>query len=349
MLLLLIKALTIIAVGLILFPVLKRYFLKDPFVNIPGPPSTSISTGNFLDLFNADGWKFHHHIASTYGGVSKINALLGEKQLYVFDPSALYRIIVKNGHLWILTERFRNANLTFFGPSIVASLGDTHRRHRKLLNPAFSITSLREMVPMFHSISVKLRESVSSQVQYGSKELDMYTWFNRAALEIIGQTGLGYSFDNLNPDAPEHEFTKSAKELVPAAVPIAFALAYILPWASNIGSKRFRRWVVNITPWPALHRVRDIIDVMHRTSTRIYKEKKSAFMKGDLQQQLGEGKDIISILMKENMHAEEQDRMSEEEVISQDNHLCGHGYDVFGSRPHISFACLPPRTAAEAS
>ena len=33
----------------------------------------------------------------------------------------------------------------------------------------------------------------------------------------------------------------------------------------------------------------------------------------------------------------------------QDNHLCGHGYDVFGSRPHISFACLPPRTAAEAS
>ena len=41
------KALTIIAVGLILFPILKRYFLKDPFVNIPGPPSTSISTGDF--------------------------------------------------------------------------------------------------------------------------------------------------------------------------------------------------------------------------------------------------------------------------------------------------------------
>lgn len=60
-------------------------------------------------------------------------------------------------------------------------------------------------------------------------------------------------------------------------------------------------------------------------------------MKGDLQQQLGEGKDIISILskwflivvlpslisilVKENMHAEEQDRMSEEEVISQVSYM----------------------------
>jgi len=42
----------------------------------------------------------------------------------------------------------------------------------------------------------------------------MYTWFTRTALEVIGQTGLGYSFDTLSLDAPEHEFSKSAKELV---------------------------------------------------------------------------------------------------------------------------------------
>ena len=57
-------------------------------------PDSGLHKGNFLDLFNADGWKFHHHIASTCmtssfslwlpvdriqldGGVSKINALLG--------------------------------------------------------------------------------------------------------------------------------------------------------------------------------------------------------------------------------------------------------------------------------
>jgi len=76
---------------------------------------------------------------------------------------------------------------------------------------------------------------------------------------------------------------------------------------------------------------------MYRTSVRIYEEKKSAFMKGNLQQQLGGGKDIISILskrllivaltslifilVKENMHAEKQDCMSEEKVISYVNYI----------------------------
>jgi len=58
-------------------------------------------------------------------------------------------------------------------------------------------------------------DALLSQVQQsGSKEIDMHTWFTRTALEVIGQTGLGYSFDNLSLDAPEHEFSKSAKELV---------------------------------------------------------------------------------------------------------------------------------------
>ena len=91
------------------------------------------------------------------------------------------------------------------------------------------------------------------------------------------------------------------------------------------------------TLWPTLHHVRDIINVMHHTSIRIYEEKKSAFMKGNLQQQFGGGKDIISILskqllivtltslifilVKENMHAEKQDHMSEEEVISHVSYI----------------------------
>ena len=85
-------------------------------------------------------------------------------------------------------------------------------------------------VPMFHNVSqrwvlpqimttvhllVSSGDALLSQVQQsGSKEIDMHTWFTRTALEVIGQTGLGYSFDNLSLDAPEHEFSKSAKELV---------------------------------------------------------------------------------------------------------------------------------------
>ena len=36
----------------------------------------------------------------------------------------------------------------------------------------------------------------------------------RTALELIGQSGLGYSFDSLTEGGKTHIFSKSAKELV---------------------------------------------------------------------------------------------------------------------------------------
>ena len=36
----------------------------------------------------------------------------------------------------------------------------------------------------------------------------------RTALELIGQNGLGYSFDPLTEDGNNHIFSKSAQELV---------------------------------------------------------------------------------------------------------------------------------------
>ncbi len=34
-------------------------------------------------------------------------------------------------------------------------------------------------------------------------EVDMIAWMGRTALELIGQAGLGYSFDSLVADAPD--------------------------------------------------------------------------------------------------------------------------------------------------
>ena len=40
----------------------------------------------------------------------------------------------------------------------------------------------------------------------------------RTALELIGQSGLGYSFDSLTEDGKTHIFSKSVKELVYALI-----------------------------------------------------------------------------------------------------------------------------------
>ena len=74
----------------------------------------------------------------------------------------------------------------------------------------------------------------------------------------------------------------------------------VLPLVSEIGSPSFRRFIVNLLPWKDLHQMRDMVDYMYDIATGIYENKKHAFEKGDeaVTQQIGRGKDLISILSK---------------------------------------------------
>ena len=62
----------------------------------------------------------------------------------------------------------------------------------------------------------KTRDAVLQRVQVGPKEgveLDMLSWMGRTTLEVLGQAGLGYSFDPLTEDRPD-EFANAVKDLL---------------------------------------------------------------------------------------------------------------------------------------
>ena len=135
----------------------------------------------------------------------------------------------------------------------------------------------------------------------------------RTALELIGQSGLGYSFDPLTEDGDKHIFSKSVKELVyvpftslvsrtkyifrPVSFKIAFLRMYLTPLV-KLGTPKFRRFILNLIPWKTLHHLRDISDVIHNTAVEIISSKKRALNDGDeaAESQIGQGKDILSIL-----------------------------------------------------
>lgn len=64
-----------------------------------------------------------------------------------------------------------------------------------MLNPVFSMAHMRHLLPIFYPVVYKLREAIASRVADGSREIDMLQWMGRTALELIGQGGLGHSFD----------------------------------------------------------------------------------------------------------------------------------------------------------
>ncbi|KAJ7158842.1 cytochrome P450 [Mycena filopes] len=279
-------------------------------------------------IWSPYGWDFHHELGEKYGGVVKFSALLGEKQLYVFDPKALHQIMVKDQHIFEETDSMIRGTRVSFGEGILSSVGDQHRRQRKMLNPVFSVAHLRHMVPLFFGVGKRLQAVLESKVQKGPQEL----WMSRCALELVGQAGLGHSFDPLLDDTIP-PYILSIKSFGITMHRMTFAAQYILPWASQIGSAKFRRFIVDIVPWKDLHTGRDILDMMYDHAVQIYNAKKAALERGDeaVSQQISQGKDIISILMKDNDNASSTDRLSEIEILGQLNTLVFAATDTTSS------------------
>ena len=68
----------------------------------------------------------------------------------------------------------------------------------------------------------------------------------------------------------------------------------------NLGSASFRRRIVELSPDPNIHALKNIIDTMEMRSKEILESKRAALRAGDeaVKQQIGEGKDIMSVLCK---------------------------------------------------
>ena len=101
-----------------------------------------------------------------------------------------------------------------FGPGLLATLGEHHRQQRKLLNPVFSIAHMRQMIPIFYNITHKLQDAIAMRVKNGQSEIDMLDWMGRTALELIGQAGLGWSFDPLVEDTVGNNLGTAVKSIM---------------------------------------------------------------------------------------------------------------------------------------
>lgn len=110
-----------------------------------------------------------------------------------------------------------------------------------------------------------------------------------------------------------------------------------LPWVDSIGPAYLRKKIIQLIPYEPLQTMLQIIDTMDHTSVDIFQKKKTALMQGDkaVQEQVGKGKDIMSVLrmypfstldkdisdgrspVKANMEANKEDRLPEEELLGQ--------------------------------
>ncbi|KAK1224785.1 hypothetical protein PQX77_012303 [Marasmius sp. AFHP31] len=334
---------------------LKRRASRRAFDKIPGPRPSSWLKGNYFDVFGPNGWDFHSMMRTKYGPTSTFNS---EKYLYTFDSKAMHHILVKDQYTFEEQPVFIETNKLVFGKGLLSTLGDYHRKQRKMLNPVFSIAHMRNMLPIFHDITNKLKDTIAKKVSSQEQEVDMLSWMSRMALELVGQAGLGYSFDPLTDEECAHPYSSAMKELLPLIARTLWARVYFLLPFVGIFSPRLRRFFALHLPIGVLQRGRELSDYMWKVSTEIYRGKLRALEEGDeaVREQVGRGKDIISVLINENMKASDEDKLDENEVIGQNSVVqnklreelraarAGHDgkdvpYDELVSLPYLDAIC----------
>ncbi|KAI0247108.1 cytochrome P450 [Lactifluus subvellereus] len=223
--------------------VLRHRFRQQHLWKIPGPSTPLLSgvkfvhygqcglytdgtEGHFYRMFNPYAFPFHERLRQNYGRVLVSMDFWG----LIIDTNRASRTY----NLWYLTQgpvitsslkikpsskrlvpslsAFAFPDAQAFGPTLFATLGDHHRRQRKLLNPVFNVSHMRYMIPIFHAVARQLREKFDSVLSSGPQEINIVDWMGKVALELIGQAGFGYSFGTL--EGRNDQFCNAIKEYI---------------------------------------------------------------------------------------------------------------------------------------
>ncbi|KZT70367.1 cytochrome P450 [Daedalea quercina L-15889] len=327
---LLVQCALVYGLSLGIYRLVKWCTVKTSLDNIPGPPSVSFLQGNMGQLRGLGCIAFLRDLIDNYGGyVVKVHNIFNRPALYVFDPKALHTILIKDESIWEESPSFIAANLAFFGPGLLSTLGEQHRKQRKMLNPVFSTNHMKAMLPTFYDIVGRLHDALEMRVKNEARELDMAKWIGRTALELIGQGGLGYSFDKLVDDKID-PFAESLTLFSPIASKLAI-ISLILPYIrAVITVPPSLRFLASFAPISAVREWKYHTDFVAQKSREVFKLKKHALEQGDeaVAEQIGRGKDVISILMKANTAASEKDSLSDHELVSQMSTLVFAGTDT---------------------
>ncbi|VDB84948.1 unnamed protein product [Peniophora sp. CBMAI 1063] len=298
---------------------IRQHVRQRSLLKIPGPPSSSWLKGNYMRLHARDAISFQDNLDETYGKVYRISGYFGSQKLVISDTTALHSVIVKNLDAFDVAEHWLELRRLLFGPGLIGvpRAGGVHAKHRKLMNPSFSVGTLKRLMPIFHSVCRKMREVMVADIKRcGCEETDVLEYASRGALELIGQAGFGYTFDAF--EGGHHEFSDALKHVIPG-VSRVMKFRPLLPYLTSMFPPWLLRRVGELLPMTSVREMIRLSDVMTFYSTSIWEEKKRLHTLGEKASNasLGEGRDILSVLLRENNKAAEEDRLPDEVLLAQ--------------------------------
>ncbi|KAF8583570.1 cytochrome P450 [Ramaria rubella] len=243
----------------------------------------------------------------------RIKGALGLDVLLLIDPKAMQYILNTAGyHFHKPQQNTATARLTT-GEGLVWAQGAQHARQRKIINPAFSYTSLRVFLPLFRHTAQKAVskwKQVISQGNTGSTVLDVPSWLARTTLDAMGAAAFDYEFGAL--DEADNELSNSFRNLFADSFykRSDFTIIFEALWGylplGLVGVMQ------KLMPTKQLKRLRRYMKVARSVARNILDTQTQSHAAGK-----EGGKDVMSILIKANLSEDPKTKLSDDEIMAQ--------------------------------
>ncbi|KAJ3778039.1 cytochrome P450 [Lentinula raphanica] len=303
-----------------------RYYRRS-LKFLKGPPRPSLLFGNELELtVQEELGILETKWFNKYGLAFRASSCFGEDMLIVADPQALRYITMTSAYRFPKSTDSAQITTLQFGRGVLSVEGEVHVRHRKVLNPAFSATQLRQFLSLFQRTAAKLADRLQQEeLGKDGKVINVTHWLPLATLDIIGESAFDYNFGAI--DRQTNELSQIFKNM--------FAGARLYPQKRSLLYRVFRRSVD--TPLANLllkfpgRQERQMME-FSVASKRIAKSVFDAASKeAKLEGNTKYSKDVLSVLVRSNMAEDPKKALSEDEVLSQIATLILAGHETTAS------------------
>ncbi|KAG9098909.1 cytochrome P450-dit2 [Ceratobasidium sp. UAMH 11750] len=184
-------------------------------------------------------------------------------------------------------------------------------------------------MPIFMDIAEQTCTAIKkdlSDVRNSSKEVDVFPWMTAAALELIGEAGLGYSFSSFAGERNEYNVAiKSVTRFFSGAGPFI----KMLPAFYNFGTAGFRRWALQYIPIRTIQQVRHAVGIQNNQAEEVLRARQALIASGrDLSSEAGRGRDIMTLLMKANEAEGSESYIDRQEMVGHMNVFVFAGHET---------------------
>ncbi|WVQ84965.1 hypothetical protein IAT38_007129 [Cryptococcus sp. DSM 104549] len=282
---------------------------------LPGPPSRSWLYGNEWDVYRNPAGELWNRWVSQYGAVLKYrNAFFNGWTILIADPAAIKAILIDgpDGTSFHKPPFNRQTNERLLGRGVIWAEGAEHKAQRRLLSPAFSTSSIKDVSGSFYHTAEDIKDAWNALL-HGSSTGKITA--NVADLDVIGSAGFQHQFHAVR------SATKEAQDITDGLTGALGTPPSFKTFASLTLAKAFP-FIFNHAPLKAIRNQRRSKETIDRVAYKVLAQAKSEDEGASKSK-----RSVLSILLNERKKGT---GLSDREIVDNVSTMITAGHETTG-------------------